>query len=48
MLSSMITYHVNEVINWGMASALGFMLLLATMLLLLTLSRFIKLRQFMG
>ncbi len=30
----MITYHLNEVVNWGMASALGALLLLATLILL--------------
>jgi putative spermidine/putrescine transport system permease protein len=33
MLSYMITYHLNEVVNWGMASALGALLLTATILL---------------
>jgi putative spermidine/putrescine transport system permease protein len=47
MLSYMITYHVNEVVNWGMASALGLLLLLATTVLLLVFSRMIKLRQLM-
>jgi putative spermidine/putrescine transport system permease protein len=47
MLSYMITYHVNEVVNWGMASALALLLLLATAILLLIFSRMVKLRQFM-
>jgi putative spermidine/putrescine transport system permease protein len=47
MLSYMITYHVNEVVNWGMASALALLLLLATAILLLVFSRMVKLRQFM-
>lgn len=48
MLSYMITYHVNEVVNWGMASALALLLLLATAILLLVFSRMIKLRQLMN
>lgn len=47
MLSYMITYHVNEVVNWGMASALGVMLLISTCVLLLVMSRFVKMRQLM-
>lgn len=48
MISYMITYHVNEVVNWGMASALGVLLLLSTCILLAMMSRFIKVRQIMG
>jgi putative spermidine/putrescine transport system permease protein len=48
MISYMITYHVNEVVNWAMASALGVLLLLSTLLLLLVLSRFIRLKQIVG
>jgi putative spermidine/putrescine transport system permease protein len=48
MISYMITYNVNKVINWGMASALGFMLMLATVMLLLVFSRIIRLRQVLG
>lgn len=47
MISYMITYHVNEVVNWGMASALGFILLLTTILLFAILSQAINFRQFM-
>ncbi|WP_409758153.1 ABC transporter permease [Aestuariivirga sp.] len=48
MISYMITYQVNEVVNWGMASALGVLLLVSTLLLLLVLSRFIRLKQIVG
>ena len=48
MLSYMITYHVNEVVNWGMASALGVLLLFSTLVLLLLLSRFIRINQIVG
>ncbi len=48
MISYMITYQVNEVVNWGMASALGVLLLVSTLLLLLVLSRFIRLKQVVG
>ncbi|MDP1701214.1 MAG: ABC transporter permease [Aestuariivirga sp.] len=47
MLSYMITYHVNEVVNWGMASALGLMLLVTTIILLVLFSRLVKLSHFM-
>ena len=47
MLSYMITYHVNEVVNWGMASALGLMLLITTIILLVIFSRLVKLKHFM-
>ena len=45
MLSYMITYHVNEVVNWGMASALGLMLLLTTIVLIAAFSRIVQLRH---
>ncbi len=45
MLSYMITYHVNEVVNWGMASALGLMLLLSTIVLIGACGRFVQLRH---
>lgn len=48
MLSYMITYHVNEVVNWGMAAALALLLLVATLVLLLVFGRLVKLRQFVG
>jgi putative spermidine/putrescine transport system permease protein len=47
MLSYMITYHVNEVVNWGMASALGLMLLVTTIILLVIFSRLVRLKHFM-
>lgn len=47
MISYMITYHVNEVVNWGMASALGLMLLVTTIILLVIFSRLVKLKHFM-
>ena len=40
----MITYHVNEVVNWGMASALALLLLIATAILLVVFGRLVKLR----
>ena len=48
MLSYMITYHVNEVVNWGMAAALALLLLVATAILLLVFGRLVKLRQVIG
>ncbi len=39
MLSSMLVYHMNEVVNWGMASALVALLLGATILLFLVFGR---------
>jgi putative spermidine/putrescine transport system permease protein len=39
MLSSMLVYHMNEVVNWGMASALGALLLGATILLFVAFGR---------
>ena len=47
MLSYMITYHVNEIVNWGMASALGLMLHITTIILLVIFSRLVKLKHFM-
>lgn len=47
MISYMITYHVNEVVNWGMASALGLMLLVTTIILLVIFGRLVKLSHFM-
>lgn len=48
MISYMITYHVNEVVNWSMASALGVLLLFSTLVLLFVLGRFVRLRQIVG
>jgi putative spermidine/putrescine transport system permease protein len=45
MLSYMITYHLNEVVNWGMASALGALLLAATILLFAVFGRLAASRQ---
>jgi putative spermidine/putrescine transport system permease protein len=45
MLSYMIAYHVNEVVNWAMASALGALLLAATAILFLVMSRMVALGQ---
>lgn len=39
MISSMIAYHMDEAINWGMASALGALLLVATAVVLGALGR---------
>ena len=45
MLSSMLVYHMNEVVNWGMASALGALLLTATILLFIVFGRLAAARQ---
>jgi putative spermidine/putrescine transport system permease protein len=45
MLSSMLVYHMNEVVNWGMASALGVLLLGATILLFIVFGRLVAARQ---
>ena len=45
MLSSMLVYHMNEVVNWGMASALGALLLTATILLFIVFGRLVAARQ---
>ena len=47
MLSYMITFHLNESMNWGMASALGALLLLATVLLFALFGRLVSARQFL-
>jgi putative spermidine/putrescine transport system permease protein len=47
MLSYMITFHLNESMNWGMASALGALLLLATILLFAVFGRLATARQFL-
>ena len=47
MLSYMITFHLNESMNWGMASALGALLLLATILLFALFGRLVSARQFL-
>ena len=47
MLSYMITFHLNESMNWGMASALGALLLLATILLFAVFGRLTAARQFL-
>jgi putative spermidine/putrescine transport system permease protein len=47
MLSYMITFHLNESTNWGMASALGAVLLLATILLFAVFGRLATARQFL-
>lgn len=39
MLSSMLVFHMNESVNWGMAAALGALLLGATILLFLVFGR---------
>ena len=45
MLSSMLVYHMNESVNWGMASALGVLLLAATIILFVTFGRLVAARQ---
>jgi putative spermidine/putrescine transport system permease protein len=47
MLSSMLVYHMNEVVNWGMASALGVLLLAATLLLFIVFGRLVAAGQFL-
>jgi len=39
MLSAMLVYHMNESVNWGMAAALGMLLLGATILLFVVFGR---------
>jgi putative spermidine/putrescine transport system permease protein len=45
MLSSMLVYHMNESVNWGMASALGALLLTATIVLFVIFGRLVAARQ---
>jgi len=45
MLSSMLVYHMNEAVNWGMASALGALLLAATIVLFVVFGRLVAARQ---
>ena len=45
MLSSMLVYHMNESVNWGMASALGALLLTATIILFIVFGRLVAARQ---
>jgi putative spermidine/putrescine transport system permease protein len=45
MLSSMLVYHMNESVNWGMASALGVLLLTATIILFIAFGRLVAARQ---
>lgn len=45
MLSSMLVYHMNESVNWGMASALGVLLLTATIILFVIFGRLMAARQ---
>jgi putative spermidine/putrescine transport system permease protein len=45
MLSSMLVYHMNESVNWGMASALGVLLLTATIILFVIFGRLVAARQ---
>jgi putative spermidine/putrescine transport system permease protein len=45
MLSSMLVYHMNESVNWGMASALGMLLLTATIILFVIFGRLVAARQ---
>jgi putative spermidine/putrescine transport system permease protein len=49
MISYFIAYYLNEVVNWGMASALGALLLAATLVLVALLGRMTGGRRaFMG
>jgi putative spermidine/putrescine transport system permease protein len=45
MLSSMLVYHMNESVNWGMAAALGALLLTATIILFVVFGRLVAARQ---
>jgi putative spermidine/putrescine transport system permease protein len=45
MISYFITYYLNEVINWGMAAALGVLLLAATAILFALFGRMMNLRR---
>ncbi len=47
MISYFITYYLNEVINWGMAAALGVVLLAATAILFAVFGRMMNLRRVM-
>ncbi len=48
MISYFITYYLNEVINWGMAAALGVLLLGATAILFVLFGRMMNLRRVMA
>jgi len=48
MISYFITYYLNEVLNWGMASALGVLLIGATALLFALFGRMMNLRRVMA
>lgn len=45
MISMMIAYNVNQVLNWGMAGALGALLLVATLVVFLVYERFLGLER---
>ncbi|HEX6103555.1 MAG TPA: ABC transporter permease [Alphaproteobacteria bacterium] len=48
MISYFVSYHLNETNNWGMASALGAILLAATVLLIVLLGRAVAVRRVLG
>ena len=48
MISYFVSYHLNETNNWGMASALGAILLAATVLLIMLLGRAVAVRRLIG
>jgi putative spermidine/putrescine transport system permease protein len=48
MISYFVSYHLNETSNWGMASALGAILLAATVALVALLGRAIAVRRVLG
>jgi putative spermidine/putrescine transport system permease protein len=48
MISYFVSYHLNETNNWGMASALGAILLAATVLLIALLGRAVAVRRVLG
>jgi len=48
MISYFVSYHLNETSNWGMASALGAILLAVTVLLILLLGRAVAVKRLIG
>jgi putative spermidine/putrescine transport system permease protein len=48
MVSYFVSYHLNETSNWGMASALGAILLAATIVLIAVLGRAVAVKRVLG
>jgi putative spermidine/putrescine transport system permease protein len=48
MVSYFVSYHLNETSNWGMASALGAILLAATVILIVLLGRAVAVKRVLG